>query len=399
MNQTEKPITDQSALTTPPNGTSQMVAAGQVASRTAAHDAFADYHDRRANSTLRNQTAALVLFARYLAAASVIELVADALAWSEQTSLTAAVKLRAIAANRSGQHSEKAQQKARAKLCGLYLQHSPNAWHGVTWGLIRHFVKWLLEQGYSVATVNNRLAAVKVYAQLATLAGVIDPGEYQRIKGVSGYGRTEAKRIDDRRDVVRVSTEKDAPVSLSAEDAQTLRHGHDPTSPQGARDRLLMCLLLDHGFRVGEVAGLTIGNLNMVQRKIRFYRQKVDKYQTHQMTHATIDAARTYLALHPLNQDEDAPLLVGSTRGGRLTQRGMTTRALHKRVARLGREMLGLPNLSPHDCRHYWATDAAQSGTDPFRLQEAGGWASLDMPRHYIEEAEIANSGVRLGSQ
>ncbi|MEP7286218.1 MAG: transposase [Chloroflexota bacterium] len=52
--------------------------------------------------------------------------------------------------------------------------------------------------------------------------------------------------------------------------------------------------------------------------------------------------------------------------------------------------------LMPHDCRHYWATRAASQGTDPFALQEAGGWNSLAMPRRYIEAGKIANDGVRL---
>jgi hypothetical protein len=28
------------------------------------------------------------------------------------------------------------------------------------------------------------------------------------------------------------------------------------------------------------------------------------------------------------------------------------------------------------------------------RLQEAGGWSSLAMPRRYVEESEIANEGM-----
>lgn len=58
--------------------------------------------------------------------------------------------------------------------------------------------------------------------------------------------------------------------------------------------------------------------------------------------------------------------------------------------------MLGIEELSAHDCRHFWATDAARSGTDPFRLQEAGGWSSLTMPRRDVEEAKVANEGVKL---
>jgi hypothetical protein len=35
-------------------------------------------------------------------------------------------------------------------------------------------------------------------------------------------------------------------------------------------------------------------------------------------------------------------------------------------------------------------------GTDPFTLQEAGGWSSLAMPRRYVADNEIANEGVIL---
>ncbi|MBC8492724.1 MAG: site-specific integrase, partial [Chloroflexi bacterium] len=52
---------------------------------------------------------------------------------------------------------------------------------------------------------------------------------------------------------------------------------------------------------------------------------------------------------------------------------------------------------SAHDCRHYWATQAARSGTPIDRLQDAGGWSSPAMPLRYVEAAKIANEGVRLG--
>lgn len=74
----------------------------------------------------------------------------------------------------------------------------------------------------------------------------------------------------------------------------------------------------------------------------------------------------------------------------------MCIRAIQHRVAYLGTQLLGVRGLSPHDCRHHWATDAARNGTDRFRLQEAGGWSSLAMPRRYVEAAEIANKGVKL---
>ncbi len=80
----------------------------------------------------------------------------------------------------------------------------------------------------------------------------------------------------------------------------------------------------------------------------------------------------------------------------RVLEDGLTTRAINKIVARLG-EMVDIKGLSPHDLRHYWATNAIRKGTDVKALQQAGGWNSPYMPLRYAEESEIANEGVKLG--
>ena len=100
-------------------------------------------------------------------------------------------------------------------------------------------------------------------------------------------------------------------------------------------------------------------------------------------------------------------LLRGSRKGGALTHAGMESTAVSKRVTALARKIalkeagnkedakqLDIWRLSAHDCRHYWATRAVKRNTDLFRLQEAGGWNSLVMPRRYVEAAEIANQGM-----
>jgi hypothetical protein len=40
-----------------------------------------------------------------------------------------------------------------------YCQYPLAAWQSVTWRLVKGFVKWLLNQGYGLASVNNRLPA------------------------------------------------------------------------------------------------------------------------------------------------------------------------------------------------------------------------------------------------
>jgi integrase len=151
-----------------------------------------------------------------------------------------------------------------------------------------------------------------------------------------------------------------------------------------------MGLLLDHGLRVGEVARLQVSDFDLKVGEVRFHRPKVDKVQTHKLS------ADTLRALHAWFESGDAPqnssVLRGSRKGGQLTNTGMTERAITDRVRVLG-EQVGLEGLSAHDCRHYWATYWADK-VDVLRLQEAGGWSSLQMPRRYVEESEVANEGM-----
>jgi len=138
-----------------------------------------------------------------------------------------------------------------------------------------------------------------------------------------------------------------------------------------------MCLLLDHGLRVGEVAALVPGDFDLTRGTLTFYREKVDKTQTHRLTADTLRAARAYIHVYT----------EGSLFG--------VDRTIRSRVKHLG-EAVGIVGLSPHDCRHYWATAAMASGTDIKSLQDAGGWSSPAMPLRYAESAEIANEGVKL---
>lgn len=338
--------------------------AGQAANRAAVGHVVEDYLSRKARNTIRTQAAALDLFADYLNVAGNL-----------------GVAMRRFAAAVAAWPGDQGNGRP-----------DPAVWRGVTWGIVEGFVKWLLSEGYAVATVNNRLSVVKVYAKLAMKAGVISADELQLIKAVSGYSGKEAKRINERRPVARVGDKKEEHVSLAPMDAAALKD-QDLGTPQGRRDALLMCLLLDHGLRVSEVAGLQVTDFDLPAGELRFYRAKVDKVQTHRLTADTLRAARAYFA-------DGAPAIgraiLASTKGGELVSRPMSKRAITKRVRYLGQQLLRLQDLSAHDCRHFWATDAARNGTDPFRLQEAGGWSSLAMPRRYVEDAKVANEGVKL---
>lgn len=328
-----------------------MRSAGEAANSAASKGVFEDYASRKALNTIIRQRSDLALFGAFL-----FEML----------------------------------KGSDAAPTGEMLQHDPAAWQGVTWGIVEGFKLWLLQAGYAVSSVNIRISTVKTYARLASKAGVISPDQFIMIKSVEGYRRKEAKHLDERRDITRKGPKKAQSVSFSTEQALALKN--QPDTAQGRRDAVMMCLLLDHGLRCGELARLMVNDIDLREGMMHFYRPKVDKIQTHKLTSDTLRAAYAWLL------SGDAPkegrLLRASHKGGALSRAGMTERAITKRVRYLG-SLIGLSSLSAHDCRHYWATHAARSGTDPFSLQEAGGWSSLAMPRRYVEASKVANQGIK----
>jgi integrase len=325
---------------------------GQIANRHAANAVFSDYLNRKAANTLKAHLADLTTFYEFLG-----EIAAGA-----------------------AQH-----------LSPEALQTDPYAWQEVTWGMVDAFVRWMLRQGYAIASVNRKLSTVKCYAKLATKANVLDVAEHALLHNVNGYSQKEGKRIDERRPKQRVSVKKAKYVRLDALQAQALKV--QPDSPQGRRDRLLMCLLLDHGLRVGEVVQLTVEDVDLARGTFAFYRPKVNKRQVHRMT------PDTYIAMRSWFDFGDAPasgaLLRASRKDGSLWHKGLTERAVTGRVELLG-DQVGVHGLSAHDCRHYWATRAVEQGTDAFALQDAGGWNSIAMPSRYVAAADIANERVKI---
>ena len=343
-----------------PAGDALLALAGQAANQHAAQNAVGDYLSRKAANTIRRQAADLQRLADFLDA------IGDGIG-ARMARFATAVR----------QFPDQ--------------QPDPAAWQGVTWGLVEGFRNWMVGQGDAVGSVNVRLSTVKAYCKLAVKADALDAQDYAMIRLVAGYAHKEGKRIDERRETTRRGLKKAQHVPISDKQARALKR--QPDTPQGRRDAVLMCLLLDHGLRCGEVALLKVSDFDLKAGELRFYRPKVDLEQTHKLTADTLRTLRAWFD----SGDAPAagPLLRGSRKskaGDKLTGAGLTERAITARVRDLG-QRIGLDGLSAHDCRHYWATHWAGK-VDPFRLQEAGGWASLAMPRRYVQAAEIANEGM-----
>src|SRR6266568_1407323 len=199
--------------------------AGLAADHASQTDAFADYHAEQTDNTRAAQKDALKCFSTYLAAASIKRQASD-------------------------------------------LYQDAEAWRGMSAGLLKGFRTWLLEEGYAIGTLNQRLATLRQYCRLAHEAGVLSDETLELVLAVKGYGSKTARNLDSdraRRSVpTRKSTKKAAPTPVSK--AQALRLKTETTRSERprrrmhdllleARDALQMGLFIEHAFRVSDYIG------------------------------------------------------------------------------------------------------------------------------------------------
>lgn len=245
------------------------------------------------------------------------------------------------------------------------LYADPASWSGMIKGLVEGLVQWQLRQGYAISSVNMRLATVKLYYKLEQGAGARSEKYAAMIRTVMGYRGCQGKRIDAKHPITRIGDKKAEHTPLSISQAQELLN--QPNTPQGHRDRVLMCLLLYHGLRCEEVQLLQVSLVNLEKGEFAFEQPKVSRELRHKLhleTYLALTAYFThdYLKDGQIGLTQHGPLLLGSRKGGRLTGT-MSKSAINQRVRALG-EQIGVEALSPHDCRHFWASSASEAGTD-----------------------------------
>lgn len=266
-----------------------------------------------------------------------------------------------------------------------------SAWRDMEYGLVELFVHWQMQQGYAIRTIDARLSTVKVYCRLAAKAGYLPAEHLALIQAVEGYAGRDAINVDLQRPVTRRGAKKALPVEVTASQVELLKDR--PDTPDGRRDRLLVCLICDHGLRCSEVADLDIGSIQLQAGKLVFYRTKVNQWDRHELTPDTLRAAHAYLTKDRKGVHHSEPLFIGKCSKARID-----VRSVRSRVQWLGLHQLDIPNLSPHDGRHFSAFDALDNGTTVDRLQAFGGWSTPVRPLEYAKRRNIGNKGVKLSA-
>ena len=207
---------------------------------------------------------------------------------------------------------------------------SAEAWRGMTYGLVADFRAWMLTQGFSVGTINNRLATVHQYCRLSGPppkgVGVISEQDFTAILTISGYNGKIARNVDRHRVSsgvpTRVGRKKADFTRVSTKDVAQLQKTTTPAPPSSrfprqhdqilqARDAVMWSLLDEHLLRVGELVSLDIENVDFEENTITVYREKGNDTWIYEMGPQTEANLRIYIKQLKEMGRESGPLFLG----------------------------------------------------------------------------------------
>jgi len=149
-------------------------------------------------------------------------------------------------------------------------------------------------------------------------------------------------------------------------------------APKRMRDRLIIKLLYETGMRVGELAALTIGDVDLESGEITIQQAKMHKEgrKVPLVNSWTKSMLRDYIGTRKMRKD---PLFISNKRSP------LSRRQIERLISNYG-EQIGLEKdkRHPHVLRHTHAVYSLKSGIDLRTLQQNLGHSSIEVTAIYL---------------
>ena len=139
------------------------------------------------------------------------------------------------------------------------------------------------------------------------------------------------------------------------------------------RNRAILCIFLDTGMRLSELANLKLEDINM-ERNIIKINGKGNKERFVRIGVKTQKALWNYMAHRPVDNEH-----VWQGKDNNKMAADSIAQIIRNLSKRLGIQ------LSPHKLRHSFAISFLRNGANPFELQIALGHTMLEMTRRYTQ--------------
>lgn len=171
---------------------------------------------------------------------------------------------------------------------------------------------------------------------------------------------------------------RDLPDVLSIPEITALVEAPDTNDVAGKRDKAILETLYSSGVRASELAGLTLGDIDLIGGTIQVLGKRNKQRIAHLGTFAG-EAVDAYLRVRSQFGKPQHDRVFVNLRGGPLT-----TRSIQRIVDKYVRQALPTRrDISPHSLRHTFATHMLDGGADLRVVQELLGHESLSSTQIY----------------
>jgi integrase/recombinase XerC len=237
---------------------------------------------------------------------------------------------------------------------------------------IRFYRQYLIDISAAPQTVNRKLAAIAAFGNWAAQTGLLPANPAINIKSV-GMVPQAPKWLDKK--------QRNALLQVTKDDLQKARLRYPRLWVLRLRDAVVVTVLLNTGLRVSELANLKTSDLLLTERKatLTVRAGKGTKQRVTPLNKEARQMIEQWLAVRPQIQDD--ALFVGQR------EEKLQVRSVQCAVSRLA-ELAGLPDVTPHTCRHTFAKLLLDSGVTLEKVATLLGHESLDTTRLYVTPGE-----------
>lgn len=232
----------------------------------------------------------------------------------------------------------------------------------VTARIIVQYIDFLMARGLRPKTINCYLERIRQFYHY-----LIQEEDYKLVNPVKkGYGQRMSKPL---------------PRHLTEEELHVLFR-----ACKSPRDRAMLMLMLRCGLRVAEVAGLSLGDIDLRRRRLFIHDGKGRKGRVVYVSDDALLALDDYLAVRPAASTQRVFLV----EKGSFRDKPLSTRGIQKRMEYYAKKT-GL-RVSCHDLRHTMATQMLNADAELVTIQDLLGHRWITTTQRYCR---ISNRKVQ----